>query len=218
MLKIIIGNKAYSSWSLRGWLAVVHSGLPYEELVLPMYDAAWPERRKAADLAPSGGRIPILWDGEVASWNGLGIIDTLDRMTGGSLYWPADPAARAYAVSIAAEMQSSFQALRQHCSMNVRRHYPGWELHPDAAADAARIDALWCRARAECGGDGDFLFGGWGAADMMFAPVASRFTTYDVKLSPVAEAYRAAVMAHSHVADWVEAARQEEWTLGMYEY
>ncbi len=218
MLKLIIGNKAYSSWSLRGWLAVKHSGLPFEEQVLPMYDAAWPQRRQGADLAPSGGKIPILWDNGIAIWNGLGIIDFLDRKTGGTHYWPADPAARALAVSISAEMQSSFQALRQHCSMNVRRHYPGWELHPDAAAESARIDALWCKARTDYGNGGDYLFGAWGAADMMFAPVASRFTTYDVKLSPLAEAYRAAVMAHSHVADWVEAAKQEEWTLAVYEY
>ena len=218
MLKIIIGNKAYSSWSLRGWLAVKHSGLAFEEVVLPMYDAEWPVRRLAADLAPSGGKIPILWDGDVSAWNGLGIIDMLDQQTGGALFWPMEPAARAYAASISAEMQSSYQALRSACSMNVRRHYPGWALSDEAASDVARIDALWCRARGHYGAGGDFLFGGWGAADMMFAPVASRFTSYDVKLSPAAEAYRGAVMAHPHVVEWVEGAMREDWTLPQYEF
>jgi glutathione S-transferase len=217
-MKLIIGNKAYSSWSLRGWLAAKHSGLPFEELALPMYDADWPTRRTAADLAPSGGKVPLLWDGEVAAWNGLGIIDHFDRKIGGTRYWPTDAAARSFAMSIAAEMQSSYQALRSQCSMNVRRHYPGWTVDADAAADIARIDALWCEARARFGAGGPYLFGEWGAADMMFAPVASRFTTYDVTLSEPAEAYRAAVMAHPHMVEWIDGAMQESWSLPQYEF
>jgi len=217
-MQLIIGNRAYSSWSLRGWLAAKHSGLPFDTLVLPMYDANWAQRRTAADLAPSGGKVPLLWDGDIAAWNGLGIIDHLDRRTGGRHFWPSDAAACSFAASIAAEMQSSFQALRSQCSMNVRRHYPGWTVDADAAADIARIDALWCHARARFGGGGRYLFGAWGAADMMFAPVASRFTTYDVKLSEPAEAYRAAVMAHPHMLEWIGDAMQESWTLAIYEF
>ncbi|QMW23042.1 glutathione S-transferase N-terminal domain-containing protein [Sandaracinobacteroides saxicola] len=216
-MKLIIGNKAYSSWSLRGWLAAKQSGLPFEEEVVSMYDAAWATRRETADFAPSGGKVPILWDGDVAAWNALGIIHHLDAKTGGTRFWPVDAAARAFAASIAAEMQASFAALRTHCSMNVRRHYSGWALHADAVADVARVDALWREGLARFGGP--WLAGAdYGAADILFAPVASRFTTYDVRLSPAAEAYRARAMAHPWVAEWVAEAHKEAWVLDQYEY
>lgn len=218
-LHLIIGNRAYSSWSLRGWLAAKQSGLPFTETVLPMYDANWPQRRLGDDLKPSGGRVPILWDGDIASWNSLGIIDHLDRLSGGTRFWPADPTARAFAASIAAEMQSSFQGLRSNCPMNVRRRYEGWTIHPDALPDVERIDALWSEGLGRFGGP--WLAGAdYGAADIMFAPVASRFTTYGASLSPAAEAYRARAMAHPWVAEWVQGAHAEPaaWTLERYEF
>jgi glutathione S-transferase len=215
VLRLVIGNRAYSSWSLRGWLAVRHSGLPFEELFLPLYGADWEETKARPELAPSGGKVPILWDGAVAAWNALGIIDLLDRKVGG--YWPADPAARAFAVSVAAEMQASFQALRGFCPMNTRRHYPGFRLSADAAADVRRVEALWEEGLSRFGGP--WLAGAdWGAADMMYAPVASRFTTYDVALSPAAEAYRGRMMAQDHVAEWVAAAETEGHLLPRYEF
>jgi glutathione S-transferase len=217
MLKLVIGNRAYSSWSFRGWLAARHSGLPFEELFLPLYEADWAELRARPELGPSGGRVPILWDGETPSWNALAIIDHLDRLSGGNRFWPADAAARAFAVSISAEMQSSFQALRGFCPMNTRRHYPGYALSTDAVADIRRVETLW-EAGLACFG-GPWLGGAdWGAADMMYAPVASRFTTYDVALSPMAEAYRARVMAQPDVAAWVKAAETEGHLLQRYEF
>ncbi len=112
MLKLIIGNNVYSSWSLRGWLAAKQSGLPFEEVVVPLYDAPWGERRKAPDLAPSRGKVPTLWDGDVPVWESLAIIDYLDGITGGVRFWPADKAARALARSMAAEMHAGYVPLR----------------------------------------------------------------------------------------------------------
>lgn len=215
-LRLFIGNRAYSSWSLRGWLAARQSGLPFAEIFLPLYEADWEETKRRAELAPSGGRVPILWDGAVASWNALGIVDHLDRLSGGTRFWPAEPAARAFAVSIAAEMQAGFQALRGFCPMNTRRHHPGFALSPDAAADVRRVEALWEEGLARFGGP--WLTGPqWGAADIMFTPVASRFTTYDVALSPAAEGLRQRLMAHPFMADWCAAAETEGHVLERYE-
>lgn len=216
-LRLFIGNRAYSSWSLRGWLAAKQSGLPFEEIFLPLYEADWEETRRRAELAPSGGKVPILWDGAVASWNALGIIDHLDRLSGGTRFWPADSAARAFAVSVAAEMQASFQALRGFCPMNTRRQYPGFALAADARADVRRVEALWEEGLARFGGP--WLAGpDWGAADIMFTPVASRFTTYDVALFPVAEGLRQRLMAHPFMAEWCAAAETEGHVLERYEY
>ncbi len=216
-MKLIVGNKGYSSWSLRGWLACKLSGLPFEEVVVPLYDADWEARKTAPDFAPSNGQVPVLHDGGAAAWNSLGIVAHLDRLTGGTRFWPADPAAHAFAASIAAEMQSGFGALRSACPMNVRRHYPNWRLPDAAAADVRRIDALWTQGLNRFGGP--WLAGpDYGAADLMFAPVASRFTTYAVALSPAAEAYRARAMAQAWVAEWVQAAHAEPWRLDRYEF
>ncbi|MFQ3595009.1 MAG: glutathione S-transferase C-terminal domain-containing protein [Sphingomonadaceae bacterium] len=217
MLKLFIGNRAYSSWSLRGWLAARQSGLPFQTLFLPLYEADWETTRSRPELAPSGGKVPILWDGDVAAWNALGIIDHLDRLSGGTRFWPADGAARAFAASIAAEMQASFQALRGFCPMNTRRHYAGFQLSADAAADTRRVEALWEEGLARFGGP--WLAGdSYGAADILFAPVASRFTTYAVQLSEAAEAYRARAMAHPWVAEWVADAETEGHRLARYEF
>jgi glutathione S-transferase len=216
MLNLIIGNKAYSSWSLRGWLAARQSGLPFTQTLVPMFDADWDTRRSAADLAPSAGKVPILWDGDACAWNSLGIIDHLDRASGGTRFWPADAAARTWAASVAAEMQSGFGALRQHLTMNVRRHYPGFAVHADALPDIARVAALWADGLARFGGP--WLAGSdFGAADIMFAPVATRFTTYDVALPPAAAAYRARLMAHAWMAEWIADAHAEPWVLARYE-
>jgi glutathione S-transferase len=216
-LKLIIGNRRYSSWSLRGWLAAKHSGLPFETELVNLYADDWATRRSRADLAVSGGLVPVLWAGEVASFNSLGIIACLDRLSGGTRFWPADPAAHAFAASVAAEMQAAFAALRRHCPMNVMRHYAGWTLHPEAVPDARRIDALWRQGQTRFGGP--WLAGStYGAADIMFAPVASRFTTYGVPLSPESEAYRARAMAHPFMAEWIAAADAEVWRQPAYEF
>ena len=140
-MRLFIGNKAYSSWSMRGWLAVKHSGLPFDEATVPLYDEAWNSRREGDEFAPSGGKVPILWDeGDVVVWDSLAIIDYLNEKTGGARgYWPIDPAARAMARSMAAEMHSSFAALRRSHSMNIRAQFPPQPLSPAVEADVVRI-------------------------------------------------------------------------------
>jgi len=217
MLKLIIGNKAYSSWSLRGWLACKQSGLPFEEQVVPMFDGDWLQRRAQDDIAPSSGKVPILWDGETVVWDSLAIIEHLNEATGNTHFWPEDPAARAMARSIAAEMHSGFASLRTECGMNIRRVFPARPLSEETQGDVARIQRLWAQARARFGGEGDFLFGEFGAADIMYAPVCTRFVTYQVPVSRFAERYIDAVTAHPFMQDWIAAAQDEEWVIEKYE-
>ena len=217
MLKLIIGNKVYSSWSLRGWLAVRQSGLPFNEVVVSMYDEDWPERRMQPDIRPSGGKVPILWDGDHPVWDSLALIDYLNDISGGTKFWPSDRPARAMARSIAAEMHSSFMALRRlHC-MNTRRVYPAAPLDPDVEKDVARLMDIWAQARARFGGEGDFLFGNFGAADIMFAPVVTRLVTYSIPVARFAEAYMDAVLNHPFMKDWLAAAQGEEWVIDRFE-
>lgn len=216
MLKLIIGNKAYSSWSLRGWLAVKQSGLPFEEVVVPLYDEAWNDRKRQPDLAPGAGKVPTLWDGDLPVWDSLAILLHLDAKTGGTRFWPTDPAAHALALAMVAEMHSGFQPLRREHPMNVRKSYPTVP-SADVLADLDRIAELWARARTLASGDAPYLFGAFGAADIAFAPVASRVTTYHLPVPPAARAYVDAVMAHPWMVEWIEAGAAEGWVLPQYE-
>lgn len=216
-MKLIIGNKAYSSWSMRGWLAVRQSGLPFEEIVVPLYDDAWDKRREGDEFAPSSGKVPILWDDDAVVWDSLAIIEYLADKAGPDLFWPADNGARAMARSMAAEMHSSFQNLRRACSMNIRRRYPPQPLTPEVTADVHRIVSLWAEARSRFGGAGDYLFGTFGAADIMFAPVVTRFATYSIPLPRFATAYCEAIYAHRFVQDWIAAAQEEPWVIERFE-
>ena len=217
MLKLIIGNKAYSSWSLRGWLACKQSGLPFEEVVVPMFGAEWEARREGDEFAPSSGKVPILWDGDCVVWDSLAIVEYLNEASGGDKFWPADRAARAMARSMAAEMHSSFASLRRKHGMNVRQVYPPTQPDDDVLAELARIMELWAQARARFGGDGQFLFGEFGAADIMFAPVVTRIVTYSLPVARFAPAYMNAVLQHPFMQDWIAAAQEEEWVIEKYE-
>lgn len=217
MLKLIIGNKAYSSWSLRGWLAVKQSALPFEEVVLPMYDTHWEARKSQADLAVSGGKVPTLWDSTVAVWDSIAIIDWLDAQTGNSLFWPQDKAALALARSMSAEMHAGYVPLRKACPMNVRRSFSGKTPSAAVLENVTRINALWTQARSSFGAQGDFLFGTFGAADIMFAPVVSRFVTYGLPAEGASKAYIEAVMTHPWMKQWVSEAHSETWALPQYE-
>jgi len=218
MLDIIIGNKAYSSWSLRGWLAVKQSGLPYKELVVSIYDDAWPERRAQLDLAVSNGKIPTLWDGEIAVWDSLAIVDYLNDVTGNSRFWPEDRIARGFARSIAAEMHSSYVPLRKACPMNVRKVFPAQTPSAAVQENLTRIFALWTEARTRFGADGPFLFGEFGAADIMFAPVIFRIHGYSLPVEGIARAYVEAMLGHPWMVEWVEGALAESWVLDQYEH
>lgn len=216
-MKLHSTNRRYSSWSLRGWLAAKQSGLPFEEVVVDIYADDWAEVRARGVYGVAAGKVPVLEDGGSVIWNAIAIIDWLDRKSGGTKFWPAEGAARAFAWSAAVEMQAGFMALRQACPMNCMRHYPGWVLAPEAEADVARVQALWESGLAQFGGP--WLAGpDWGAVDILFAPVVSRLTTYDVKLSPAAEDYRKRAMAHPLVAEWVAAAADETVIKAAYEY
>ncbi|WP_264579980.1 MULTISPECIES: glutathione S-transferase family protein [unclassified Sphingobium] len=213
MLTLIIGNKVYSSWSLRGWLAAKQSGLPFEEVLVPLFDEAWEARKAQSDLAVSGGKVPTLWDGDIAVWDSLAIIDYLDALSGGARFWPQDKAALALARSMAAEMHSGYQPLRQTCGMNTRHILPPRDLGPDVAANVGRIVSLWEQARSRFGAEGDYLFGPFGAVDIMFAPVVSRFVTYSIAVPPAARAYMDAILAHPWMREWLDDAARESWVI-----
>jgi glutathione S-transferase len=217
MLKIIIGNKAYSSWSLRGWLAVKQSGLPFEEEVVSLYDAVWPVRREQPDLAPSAGKVPLLWDGDVAVWESLAIIDYLADKAGTARFWPADPAARAFARSIASEMHAGFADLRQECSTNFRRIFAPKAISANAQANDDRILRLWQAALNQYGSQDGFLFGDFGAADIMYAPVTTRFISYQLPVPEFAQEYCQRVQAHPFLREWLEGAQAEAWRIEKFE-
>ncbi len=217
MLKLIIGNRAYSSWSMRGWLAIKQSGEEFEEFVVPLFEAEWDKRREGDEFAPSLGKVPILWDGKCVVWDSLAIVEFLADRVGREKYWPEDASARGMARSMAAEMHSGFGNLRRELPMNVRRSYPPKELSEEVTTEIDRIMQLWAQARARFGGTGEFLFGEWCAADMMYAPVVTRFITYSVPVPPFAAAYMKAVLSHPHVMEWIDKAQDEPWVIEQYE-
>ncbi len=216
MLKIVVGNKRYSSWSLRGWLAVKQSGLPHEEIVVPMFGDEF-EAAKRDGLLPSG-KVPTLWDGDVPVWDSLAIVEYLADRVGREAYWPFDDEARALARSMAAEMHSGFTALRQQCGMNLGRRYPGFALSDETKADVARVTGLWTQARERFGHAGSYLFGTFGAVDIMYAPVVTRFVTYDVALPETARAYVDTMTAHPWMREWQAGADAETIVIDKYEY
>lgn len=216
-MKLIIGNKNYSSWSLRGWLAAKQSGLAFDEAVIPLYGKAWGDARRDESLAPSSGKVPILWDGDVVVWDSLAIIDYLADKVGRDRFWPKDDAARAMTRSMAAEMHSGYLPLRRHLPMNIRKRVEGFPISPEVRADIVRILGLWAEARARFGDGGPFLFGAFGAADIIYAPVVSRFMTYGVRVPGFALAYMDAVWTHDWMQTWVNAAEAEDWVIEHFE-
>jgi glutathione S-transferase len=217
VLKLIIGNKAYSSWSLRGWLAVKQSGLPFEEITVPMFDEDWDKRRAGDEFAPSGGKVPILWDDKTVIWDSLAIVEWLADKTDRARYWPRDDVARGMARSMAAEMHSGYATLRREYGMNVRRQFPPREMSDELRAEIVRILELWAQARARHGSGGPYLFGTFGAVDIMFAPVVTRFVTYSVPVPRFAAAYMEAMLAHPWMREWIDAAQEEPWVIEQYE-
>jgi glutathione S-transferase len=217
LLKLIIGNKAYSSWSLRGWLAVKQSGLPFEEITVPMFDEEWDKRTQGDEFAPSGGKVPILWDDSIFVWDSLAIVEWLADKTSRDRYWPKDEAARGMARSMAAEMHSSYANLRRELGMNVRKQFPPRELPDPVHAEIIRILQLWAEARARHGSGGPYLFGNFGAVDIMFAPIVTRFVTYSVPVPRFAATYMEAILGHPWMREWIEAAQEEPWVIEQYE-
>ena len=216
-MKLIIGNKNYSSWSMRGWLAAKQSGLHFEEITVPLYGENWEQLRQGGDIMPSSGRVPILWDGETVVWDSLAILDYLADKVGRDRFWPKDDTARGMARSMVAEMHSSYQALRKECPMNVRKRIEDVELSDAARHDIVRVLGLWAEARARFGGGGPFLFGTFGAADIFYAPVVSRFISYQVVVPGFAAAYMQAIWEHEWLQAWIHASEEEEWVIEQFE-
>ncbi len=217
-MKLIVGNRNYSSWSLRGWLACKQSGQLFEVLTVPLYGEDWEaQKRNSEDLAPSSGKVPILWDGEAVAWDSLAIVEYLADRVGRDRFWPKPDDARAMARSMVAEMHSSYQALRRECPMNIRARVEGYSPSEAAAADVIRILQLWAEARARFGKGGPFLFGAFCAADIFYAPVVSRFLTYGIPVPGFAGAYMQAVWEHEWMGEWIAAAESEDWVIEQYE-
>lgn len=204
-MKLVIGDKNYSSWSMRAWLLPVHFGIAFDEILIELYEPG----THAAILAHSpSGKVPcLLTDDGLAVWDTLAIAETLAERYPQHAMWPRDAAARARARSISAEMHAGFGEMRNQMPINIRASLPGRGATPGALADIARIDALWSECLAASGGP--FLFGEFGIADAMYAPVVMRFNTYRPNLSAQALAYAARVTALPAVAAWIDAARRE---------
>ena len=215
--RLYLGTRRYSSWSLRGWLAVRLAGLDVEDVVIPLGDSRQASTPAVAAVSPSG-LVPYLEHAGQRIWETLAICEYCAEIKPG--LWPADRAARTRARVISAEMHAGFRALRGAMPMVLNKSAPGAGQTPEALADIARIEALWRQTRAEFGGGGPFLFGaGFNAADAMFAPVVARLLTYQPPLAADTRAYCDAVRTHPLVDAWYQAAAQEpvEWRLAHYE-
>lgn len=205
--EIVIASKNYSSWSLRGWLALEQTGAPYEERLVSTGDPDW--HAQVERLSPSG-KVPLLLDGDLAVHDSLAIVEYLNERFPAAGLWPADARARAIARSVAAEMHSGFVALRSNMPMDIQAEEPGKGHVPEALADAQRIQAIWRDCRERFGKSGPFLFGAFTAADAFYAPVVFRFLSYGVPLDATAKAYCEAVTKDRKVAKWALAARREK--------
>ena len=209
-LRLIIGNKNYSSWSLRPWIAMKVAGIDFDETVIPLYEPG--SREQVLAYSPAG-KVPVLIDGDTPVWESLAILEYLAEKFPRAGLWPADTRARSHARVVATEMHGGFQALRKNCTMNMWLPAKTRPQPEEVMADVRRIDALWSDCRARFGQGGAFLFGGFGAADAMYAPVVSRFHTYGLPLSAVARAYVDAVMALPAWREWHDAALKEPWVM-----
>jgi glutathione S-transferase len=209
---LVIGNKAYSSWSMRPWLMMKQADIAFDEIRIALYQDG--HAAKIRRHTPSG-RVPVLCDGEVTVWDTLAIAEYLAERHPEKNLWPAAAAARAHARAISAEMHAGFTALRSNMPMNVRRVFAGTVMNDAVAADIARIAALWEDCLCKYGGP--FLFGAFGIADAMYAPVATRFKTYAVTLPPPAQAYADRLLNLTAVREWYAGAAAESEVLAQYE-
>ena len=207
-LTLVIGNKNYSSWSLRPWIAMKATGIAFDEVVIPLDTEEFKTRMSKIS---GTGKVPVLLDGGIEVWESLAILEYLAERFPTARLWPADPAARAHARAIAAEMHAGFLPLRRACPMNMHRPVKPLALSEEAAANVARIEAMWADCRSRFGRGGPFLFGAFGAADAMYAPVVSRLHTYAVPVGATARAYVEAVRALPAWAEWTDAALRETW-------
>jgi glutathione S-transferase len=214
-MKLVIGNKNYSSWSMRPWLAMRASGIAFEEIFIPLYTGE-ADKRRILDVSKSG-KVPALIDGDVTVWDSLAIIEYLVEKFPDAQLWPADRAARAHARSVSAEMHSGFAALRNECGMNLHRPIAAKVLSEGARADIARVQEIWSDCRARHGKSGPFLFGKFTAADAMYGPVVHRFRTYAIGLTPPVRDYMEAMQSQPAFAEWTAAGLAETIVIDKFE-
>lgn len=205
MLKLVIGDKNLSSWSLRPWMLLKHLGIPFEEIKLPLDTPRF--RAEIGRYSPTG-RVPVLLHGAARIWDSMAICEYLNEMADGKA-WPSEREARAEARCISSEMHSGFQALRAAWGLRAAATGLRVPLQADAAGDVARIDAMWSECRSRHAAQGPWLFGRYSIADAMYSPVALRFKTYGPKLLPTSRAYLQHVLADPHLQLWIRDAEQE---------
>jgi glutathione S-transferase len=207
MLKLVIGNKNYSSWSMRPWLALRANNIAFEEVFIPLYTGE-ADKKRILGFTPSG-KMPTLVDGDVTVWDSLAIIEYAAERFPEARLWPEDRAGRAHARSISAEMHSGFVALRSECPMNLHRPVGAITLSADARADIARIQQIWTDCRERYGKSGPFLFGAFGGADAMFAPVVHRFRTFAIEVEPQVRDYMDTMTSLPAFQEWTRAGLAE---------
>jgi len=201
MLKLVIGNKNYSSWSMRPWLALRANDIAFEEIFIPLYTNVKADKDRILGFSHSG-KVPALIDGDVTVWDSLSIIEYLAEKYPEARLWPEDRASRAHARSISAEMHSGFVPLRNECGMNLHRPIRAVALSDDAKANVARIQEIWAECHARHGKKGPFLFGAFSGADAMFAPVVHRFRSYAIAVAPQAQPYVDAMLSLPAFQQW----------------
>ena len=215
-LTLVIGNKNYSSWSMRPWLAMRASNIAFEDVFIPLYTDDPADKQHILSFTRSG-KVPAMIDGDITVWDSLSIIEYVAERFPGAKLWPEDAAMRAHARSISAEMHSGFLALRNECGMNLRRPIRAVALSADARANVVRIEDIWRECRKRYGTSGPFLFGAFSAADAMYAPVVHRFRTYAIDVGPEAKAYMESVMALPAFREWTEAGLAEKLVIERFE-
>jgi len=213
-LTLVIGNKNYSSWSLRPWIAMKVAGIPFKEILIPLYEPG--SREETLKYSPAG-KVPILIDGEERVWESLAILEHLAERFPEAGLWPQDRRARSHARVVATEMHAGFQPLRRDCTMNLWLPVKVRPQSEEVLANMRRIEELWRECRAHFGAkaaqSGPFLFGRFGAADAMYAPVVSRFHTYGLPVAADTRAYMDAAMALPAWREWTDAAMKETWIM-----
>ncbi len=214
-LTLVIGNKNYSSWSMRPWVALKACDIAFDEVLIPLYtgDA---DKQRILSFTHSG-KVPVLVDGDVTVWDSLAIIEYAAERFPEARLWPKDPARRAHARSISAEMHSGFAALRNECGMNLHRPVRAIALSSEARADIARVQQIWSECRERYAKVGPFLFGAFGGADAMFAPVVHRFRTYAIAAAPDVQAYMDTMMSLPAFQEWTRAALAETIIIEKFE-
>ncbi len=207
-LTLVIGNKNYSSWSLRPWMLLKHLQLPFDEVLIPLDT---PEFKEQVEQYGPGGRVPILHHRGHCIWDSLAICEYLAELA--SRGWPQDRHARSVARSVSAEMHSGFSNLRMEWPMNARARNRRTPMTPGLEEDIDRIDEIWNDCRRRFGAGGPWLFGEYSIADAMYAPVVLRFRTYGAQVSETARWYMATALEDSALQEWVQTAQSEEWKL-----